>query len=296
MTQREAMSLSGVPLETPAFPDDVRAKLDADLEAAQAAYDANPDDPDALLLLGQRIGACGRLRDAIATFSDGIARYPDDARFYRYRGHRFISVREFDHAVADLTDAARLVGGQPLIPEHAPNAKPGDRGTSLQFSLYYHLGLAHYMSGDFAAACPAWDACAATVRDDDELVAVTHWRYMTLRRLGDTDAAAQAIAPIRQDLDVTANFPYYRLTLLYAGFLTPDAVLAPNPDDPDKGMGNNQALMDATVGYGAGNWYLYNGQHARAEAAFRQIIDQTPPGMARFAFGYIAAEADLARM
>jgi len=29
---------------------------------------------------------------------------------------------------------------------------------------------------------------------------------------------------------------------------------------------------------------------------FRTILVTTPPGMARFAFGYIAAEADLARL
>jgi tetratricopeptide (TPR) repeat protein len=295
MAEIQGTSLLGIPLETPTFPDAVRAKLDTDLAVAQAASKANPDDPDALLLLAQRLGGCGRLRDAIAAFTDGIARYPNDARFYRYRGHRYLSVREFDRAIIDLTAAVGIVDGQPLIAEHAPNAKPDDRGTSLQFSIAYHLGLAHYLSGDFAGARPAYDACVATVQNDDELVAATHWRYMNLRRLGDTDAAQSTIAPIKRDMNVMETLPYYRLTQLYAGLLTPEAVLAPNPDDPDKGVGNNQALMDATAGYGVGNWYLYNGHPAEAEATFRRIIDQTPPGMARFAFGYIAAESDLAR-
>jgi tetratricopeptide (TPR) repeat protein len=292
----EAISLLGIPLGLPSFPDDIREKLDADVRAAQAAYDAKPDDPDALLLLGQRLGYRGRLRDAIAAFAGGIARFPDDARFYRYRGHRYISVREFANAIADLSEAARITQGQPLMPEHGPNAKPGDRGTSLQFSIYYHLGLAHYLNGDFAGARPAYDACAETVQDDEERVAMTHWRYMTLRRLGDTAAAQAAVAPITRDMNVTENLPYYRLTLLYAGMLTPEAVLAPNPDDPDKGVGNNRALMDATASYGVANWYLYNGQRADAETEFRRIVDGTPPGMARFAFGYIAAEVELARL
>ena len=54
--------------------------------------------------------------------------------------------------------------------------------------------------------------------------------------------------------------------------------------------------MDATVGYGVGNWHWYNGRQAEGEAMFRTILVTTPPGMARFAFGYIAAEADLARL
>lgn len=96
-------------------------------------------------------------------------------------------------------------------------------------------------------------------------------------------------------MDVKENLPYHRLTLLYTGALTPAHVLAPNADDPDKGMGSNQALMDATVGYGVANWYRYNGRRTESDTLLHHIIDATPPGMARFAFGYIAAEADLSR-
>jgi hypothetical protein len=126
------------------------------------------------------------------------------------------------------------------------------------------------------------------------MVAVTHWHYMALRRLGATEDAARVLAPIHPDMNITENRPYYRLTLLYIGALTPEEALAPNAEDKDKGMGNNQALMDATVGYGVANWHRYNGRRAEADALCRHIIDRTPPGMAQFAFGYIAAEADLA--
>lgn len=292
----EATSLLGEPLHRPAFPEDVRERLERDLAEATAAYAAAPDDVDALLVLGQRIGATGQFREAMAVYSDGIAKHPEDARFYRYRGHRAISLRRFDAAIADLSAAARLIADRAPEPELPPGSPPGTPYTyTLQFSIWYHLGLAQYLRGAFAQAATAYQECAAFAPTVETLVAVTHWRYMTLRRLGATEEAAAILAPITPALPIIENRPYYRLTLLYTGALTPEQALAPDPQDTDKGMGNNQALMDATVGYGVGNWYRYNGHETEAEALFRRIHDTTPPGISRFAFGYIAAEAELAR-
>ena len=54
------------------------------------------------------------------------------------------------------------------------------------------------------------------------------------------------------------------------------------------------AGLDAvTMGYGVGNWHFYNGQRDQAMAIFRRIVDEQPAQWA--AFGYIAAEAELAR-
>jgi hypothetical protein len=51
-------------------------------------------------------------------------------------------------------------------------------------------------------------------------------------------------------------------------------------------------VEDVTTAYGVANWYLYNGRRDEAERLFRQIIASRQWG----AFGYIAAEAELARM
>jgi hypothetical protein len=48
----------------------------------------------------------------------------------------------------------------------------------------------------------------------------------------------------------------------------------------------------ATLAYGVANWYLYNGKKAEAKALFERII--TGPNW--MPFGFIAAEAELARM
>jgi hypothetical protein len=54
----------------------------------------------------------------------------------------------------------------------------------------------------------------------------------------------------------------------------------------------DDALGSATTGYGVANWHLYNGREAEARAAFERVI-----ATGQWAsFGYIATEAELARM
>ncbi len=51
------------------------------------------------------------------------------------------------------------------------------------------------------------------------------------------------------------------------------------------------SLAAATVGYGVGNWLLYNGQADAARVVFERIVEAD--GWS--AFGYLAAEAELSR-
>ena len=52
-----------------------------------------------------------------------------------------------------------------------------------------------------------------------------------------------------------------------------------------------ETLGNASAGYGLGNWYLYNGDKEKAIEIFRRIV----AGNQWASFGYIAAEAELAR-
>lgn len=289
----EATSLLGAPLHTPVLTGEAGERVTAQYAEARAGYEAHPDDADAILLLGQRAGYRGRMREAVAVFGEGMAKHPADPRFPRYRGHRLISLRQFDRAISDLEGAARRVEGQPPHPEYpAGAAKDAPTTYTTQFSIWYHLGLARYLSRDFAGAAAAYAACTQFAPTDDTLVAVTHWRYMTVRRGGDVAEADRVLEPIHPNMQVAENLPYYRLCLLYTGLLAPEAVLDFKPGDTNM----DGALQDATAGYGVGNWHLYGGRQGEARAIFRRILDATPPGMAQFAFGYIAAEAEIAEM
>ena len=106
----EATSLSGKPLYPPS-PIPNQAKLEKDLQEAQSA--ANPTSADAMIWIGRRLGYLWRYQDAIAQFTKGIERYPNDPRVYRHRGHRYITVRQFDKAVADFDKAARSSRASP---------------------------------------------------------------------------------------------------------------------------------------------------------------------------------------
>ncbi len=117
------------------------------------------------------------------------------------------------------------------------------------------------------------------------LVASSHWLYMTLRRMGRNAEAAKVLVPIRKDMDVIENGAYHRLLLLYKGELQPGDLL--------KNLGADGGLEDITTAYGVGNWHLYNGRRADAEAIFRRIVEARSQWAS---FGYLAAEAELARM
>ena len=105
----EAMSLLGKPLHAAALPAETRVRLEANLATAKAEFEKNPASVDAAIWLGRRTAYLGRFREAIAIYSAAITKHPGDARLYRHRGHRYITVREFDNAIADLTKAASFV-------------------------------------------------------------------------------------------------------------------------------------------------------------------------------------------
>jgi tetratricopeptide (TPR) repeat protein len=202
----EATSLLGRPLFTPEQSPAARKKAEAELTQAEAVYKHKPDDADAIIWLGRRTAYLGRYREAIQIFSDGIQKHPQDARMYRHRGHRYITVRELDRAITDLARASRLISDKPdqTEPDGQPNARNIPTST-LNSNIYYHLGLAHYLKGDFESASRAYRHCMDYSKNPDMLVATTHWHYMTLRRLQRDDEARRLLGPISASIDIIEN-------------------------------------------------------------------------------------------
>lgn len=273
----QAMSLTGRPLASPP----PAAGALADLEAARKAREADPESADALVWLGRRTAYAGDYREAIRVFSRGLAEFPDDARFLRHRGHRYITIREFDRAVRDLERAAALVEGKP--DEIEPDGQPNPRGipvSTLHSNIHYHLGLAHYLKRDFEKARAVYLRGLASAPNDDMRVATSHWLYLTLRRLGRGDEAGRVLEDIRPGMEVIENQVYHRLCLFYKGEIA-EAEVA--------GGGEGSVMSDAAA-YGLGCWRLVNGDAAGADAVFGRILE----GPAWASFGHIAAEAERA--
>src|SRR5689334_13139821 len=72
------------------------------VKRAQAALDADPKNPQRYIDLGVAQSGVRQFREAIVTFTKGLAIAPNNALLYRWRGHRYLSTRQFDLAVADF--------------------------------------------------------------------------------------------------------------------------------------------------------------------------------------------------
>jgi tetratricopeptide (TPR) repeat protein len=279
----EATSLLGRPLAAPVdLPN--RARLETDLAVAEKDLAARPGDADAIIWVGRRQAYLWRYQDAIDTFTRGLALHPTNAKLLRHRGHRYITVRQFDRAVADFEKAAASIKGtaDEVEPDGAPNPSGKPRST-LHFNVWYHLGLAHYLRGSYARALDAYVECMKVSTNDDAVVATSDWLWMTLRRLNRNAEAEQVLLRITPKMEILENGSYHRRLLMYKGLEKPDALLDPASADD---------LTIATQGYGVGNYFFVTGDRTRAEQVFERVVS----GRQWNAFGFIAAEADLQRM
>lgn len=274
-------SLLGRELTAEALAPEEAARMEGQLADAVAAWKKDRNDPDALIWVGRRTAYLGRYPEAIAIFTDGIARHPADARMYRHRGHRYLTVREIDRAIADFEKAAELFAGQPdeVEPDGLPNARNVPTGT-LQSNVWYHLALAYYLKRDFGRAADTWLRARDAVANADNFVAASHWLYLALRRAGRDLEAVEVLQAVPAGLDVIENTEYHQLLLMYQGKRTPEALLA---------LAGEDAGGSATR-YGVSAWHLVNGRLEEAESLWKAIL----AGSDWPSFGHLAAEAEVA--
>jgi tetratricopeptide (TPR) repeat protein len=276
------VSLFGDTLQFPIFDDSTTAQLQDAARAAAARLERDPSAEN-FVWLGRRLAYLWRYERAIAVFTNGIRGFPNDAALYRHRGHRYITTRRFEDAIADLTIAAGLISGTDdrIEEDGAPNPYNRPRST-LHFNVWYHLGLAHYLVADFEPAIEGFRQALAVSKNDDSVVAAIDWLYMSLRRSGLHNEASLLLDVITPDMEILENNSYHNRLLMYKGLLSPDDLL-------DRADASDLEL--ATQGYGVANWLLYTGDSAAARELLLKVVD----GDYWPAFGYIAAEADLAR-
>lgn len=265
--------------------DETRREFETKLDEARALFEKEPRNVERVIWFGRRTAYLGRYKDAIKIYTDGIAQFPNDARLYRHRGHRLITLRCFDDAIADFEQAAKLIKGKrdEIEPDGLPNARNTPTST-LQSNIWYHLGLAYYLKGDFTRALKAYREADKVSTNPDMLVATTHWLYMTLRRLGQVSDAERVLLKVKNNLDVIENGDYYKLLKIYKGQLNEGRVWEEIGQARDN-------VSKATLGYGLGNWFLYNGHRDQADKLFRQVA----AGRQWSSFGFIAAESELKR-
>jgi len=245
-------------------------------------YNIDNKKANNIIWLGRRIAYLGDYKRAIEVYTEGINKFPEDARFYRHRGHRYISTRQLDDAISDLKTATILIKDKEDVVEldGIPN-RLNRPISSLNTNIWYHLGLAYYLKNDLQNALTAFQEGLLASKNEDTQVATRHWLYMILRKMEKPNEAMQILEPIRQDMTIIENAAYYNLLLFYKGILTEEGVIGEDV------LGSSEAAL-----YGIANWYFYNGNVEKAKSMFNQIVEQGNWS----GFGYIAAEADLSRM
>ena len=228
---------------------------------AQQALAAEPRSVERIIQLGVAQSGARQFREAIATFTRGLAIAPNDPVLYRWRGHRYLSVRDHDRAMADLARGGRL--------------------DSTSYGIDYHLGVLRYLRGDFVGAASAFARAQPRAPDAGELAGSTDWLWMALQRAG-RGAEAQAMLARRPD-SLATTVAYAQRLRLYRGEIGPEQVLTP-ADTTDVAV--------ATLSYGVGNWFLVRGDTTAARRWFRRSI--ASGGWP--AFGFMASEAELRRL
>ena len=252
----------------------------ANFEQAKKVYETNPKDVEALIWYGRRTAYLGRYQQAIAIYTEGIKSFPQDARLYRHRGHRNISIRNYEAAIADLEKASSLIQGteDQIEPDGLPNAQNIPL-SSLHSNVWYHLGLAYYLTQEYEKAYTAYLQCRESGDNYDNIVSSTHWLYLIQLRLGNPERADSLLAPIQKEGIVIENQSYADLCQLYKGWISPDTLLQASPGNP-----SNDA-----VNYGLANWYIHQGDSSKGIALLEALV----AGKAFTSFGYLAAEGDL---
>lgn len=287
---REAVSLLGKPLFAPALTQVRHGQLQTNLEMAKREFDAKPGDEAAAIWYGRRLGYLGRFREAIATYTKAIGEHPESYRLLRHRGHRYLTCRQFDLAMADLTRAWDLAKDKADAPEPDGDPRPdgsADPRSTDKSNILYHLGLAHYLKGDFATAAATFAkradlAASGSKLNDDIAVSFMHWHYLSLRRSGDNAGAEKVLKEYRRNMDVRENDAYLALLRVYRNEVPAD-VLAPGADT---NLSTNLAMA-----YGVGAYKLLNGDKSGAMEVFNKLAaNPLWPS-----FGVLAAEAELAR-
>jgi len=277
------------PVVSPQLSESARNELEVKLATAKSAYENDTTNAEGLIWYGRRMAYLGRYMEAIDIFSKGIKLHPNDARFYRHRGHRYITVRCFDQAILDLTKAATLVKGRTdeIELDGLPNAQNIPTST-LQSNIWYHLGLAYFIKGEHKKALTAYEKCLAVSKNDDMYVATFNWSYLNLLRLKKYKEAEELYNSVNRNAQLVENFDYWKVF---------NNIYVDQPYESEVDAKANLIMKDAsltgiaTMSFAVGYYCLVKGYTEKGKFYFEKAIQTNQWS----SFGFIAAEALLSK-
>ncbi len=274
----EAISFSGKPLYAKQADSTSIAKSDSLIAAVRSKSELTEDD---FITLGRSKVGISQFRKAVEIYSEGLAKYPNSYKLLRYRGHRYINLRQLENAIPDLLKAEELIRPEPEVYEYDATGK---QGATYQHQIWYHIGLYHFLKGDYAASASAFEKSLATAHAGGDLAGSSDWLYNAYMRLGETDKAAKVARPFVLDFNIeNKDYPYFRRLLLFNGVIKPEELV-----DANKPIAE-MTLLEMTKLYGLANWNAYQGNADTANALYKKILESTEWA----GFAYASAELDV---
>ncbi len=231
---------------------------------ARKKLDTDSKNVALLIALGDAHAVIWSHKEAIRIYDRAFALDPNNATLFQQRGHRFLSIREFAKARADLEKAAAM------------DAKLA--------GAWYYLGVLDYVEGRFDQAAADFEKNLALQGDDVvKGIGTVDWLYMSYRRGKQDEKAKALLARVTPELKIEGNPRlYFNRTLFYKGLKTEDELLAGATSDVER----------TTLAYGIGNFHLLSGDKKKARESMERALDTT----AWVALAFIAAERDLLQL
>ncbi len=227
--------------------------------------EAEPYNDELWMELGLAYAKQRLYRDACDAYSMAVANNPFCGIYHRHRAHRYLSCWRFEDACADFVTAARL------IPDN--------------WDVWYHLGLSYFLLKDYEKAMEAYWKCYELTGDQDEnLVAITDWSWITLNRLGRKEEAKVLLERIHDDTEYGENYAYFQRLKMYKGEIKPEELMP-------KDWASADPLNVVTMGFGLANYYHEIGNQEKYVEMLRLVLDKCKDDM-YMAFGYLAAMVD----
>lgn len=267
-------------------------------------------EPDAKLyeLIGVLKADIGDYEGAISTFTEGLTKFPKDARLYRHRGHRYLNVSRLEDAYADFERALELL---PLFADvyegtrasyvaqleavllngAEPDSQPvrselkasGKYYASLAFKVHYHFGLAQHFLGKNEEAAASFEAAWLHAETLDLRVATLNWLVVLHALLGNQARIDELLKDVDFDKAAGVNAAYQSLLKVYKDVSSAESLLEDSMTDP---------RVLATSGYGLASLFLTKGETTRAKALLEKVVTEGDP----YAFGSVGARARLVRL
>lgn len=278
-------TLFGTPLPPKQLGGRDASTFQRQLKRAYERYLEKPEEIDIIIEYGRKLSNIGLYYESIKVFSEGLEKHPSSFRLLRHRGHRYITIRQFDLAIDDLQRAAFY--SRPAKNEiELDDIRKRNKSfiSNDKFNIYYYLGIAHYLKGSYDKCISSFKKCATFANNDELKVCVTHWFYLTYQKIGNEKAANDLLLPITRKTKAIYNSEYLNLLMVYKGLYEPATVLS-YAENEDKSI-------NPVLGYGIANWYLFKGEIEKPT----RILDLVLQSHSWDCLEYIATESYIKSM